>query len=186
MLVHDSTNSHCSLKDGQVQHATAMELYHLHESLAGTVDDIAGNQKILAENIGKVKGARAKKLLQEYNDKLEELRGCLMATKQKSIFADEQRLRERISDVYQAVCSQEAAPSNLQLQRVGVLKQELQKADQSNSLLKARYEEKVKKELIKEGLLNENKSSLQTSKWSYPFSFIGRKAYPFALMFVLI
>jgi len=164
MLVHDSTNSHFSLKDRQVQHATAMELYHLHESLAGTVDDIAGNQKILAENIGKVKGARAKKLLQEYNDKLEELRGTLLATKQKSIFADEQRLRERISDVYQAVCSQEAAPSNLQLQRVGVLKQELQKADQSNSLLKARYEEKVKKELIKEGLLKENKSSLQPGK----------------------
>lgn len=163
-LVHDSTNKHFSLKDRQVQYTTAMELYQLHESLAGTVDDITGNQKILTDNIGKVKGARAKKLLEEYNGKLEELRGSLLATKQKSIFADEQRLRERISDVYIAVCTQEAPPSNLQLQRVAVLKQEWQKADQHNSLLKSQYEDKVKKELIKEGLLKENKSSLQSGK----------------------
>jgi hypothetical protein len=163
-LVHDSTNRHFSLKDRQVQYATAMELYHLHESLASTVDDITGNQKILAENIGKVKGAKAKKLLEEYNGKLEELRGSLLATKQKSIFADEQRLRERISDVYIAVCSQESAPSNLQLQRVGVLKQEWQKADQSNAVLKNKYDEKVKKELVKEGLLKESNSSLQPGK----------------------
>jgi hypothetical protein len=163
-LVHDSTNSHFSLRDRKVQYATAMELYHLHESLAATVDDIAGNQKILTENIGKVKGARTKKLLEEYNGRLEELRASLLATKQKSIFADEERLRERISNVYIAVCAQEAPPSNLQLQRVAVLKQELLKADQSNTILKNKYDEKVKKELTREGLLKENKSSLQPGK----------------------
>jgi len=163
-LVHDSTNRHFTLKDRQVQYATAMELYHLHERLAGTVDDISGNQKILADNMGKVKGARARKLLEEYNGKLEALRGSLLATRQKSIFADEQRLRERISDVYLAVCTQEAPPSNLQLERVAVLKQEWQKADERNSLLKSQYEQKVKKELIKEGLIKENQSSLQSDK----------------------
>src|SRR5258708_29348133 len=80
MLVHDSTNSHFSLKDRQVQPAAAMELYHLHESLAGTVDDIAGNQKKLAGDIGKVKNARAKKILLAYNAKLVELKCNLPGT----------------------------------------------------------------------------------------------------------
>jgi hypothetical protein len=63
-----------------------------------------------------------------------------------------------------AICSQEAAPSNLQVQRVTILRQEVQKADQSNIALKNKYDEKVKKELIKEGLLKEDKSSLQSDK----------------------
>jgi photosystem II stability/assembly factor-like uncharacterized protein len=163
-LIHDSANVHFSLKDRQAQYATAMALYHLHEDLARTVEDISDNQKILTENILKIKGPKGKKLLEEYNGKLEELRSSLLATKQKSIFADEQRLRERISDVYVAVCMQEAAPSNLQAQRVEVLRQEWRKADETNALLKAKYQDKVKKELIKEGLLKDTKSSMKSDK----------------------
>jgi hypothetical protein len=159
-LVHDSSNNHFSLKDRRQQYATAMQLYRLHEHLAKTVEDISDNQKILTDNIGKLKSPKGKKLLEEYNSKLEELRGTLLATKQKSIFADEERLRERISEVYVAVCMQEAPPSNLQMQRVEVLQQELQTADRSNALLKSTYDEKVKKELIKEGVIKETKSSL--------------------------
>jgi photosystem II stability/assembly factor-like uncharacterized protein len=160
-LVADSTNSHFSLKDRRQQYATAMQLYRMHEHLSETVEDISKNQKILTDNTGKLKSSKGKKLLEEYNGKLEELRGTLLATRQKSIFADEERLRERISEVYVAVCMQEAPPSNLQMQRVEVLQQELEVADRSNALLKSKYDEKIKKELIREGLIKESKSSLQ-------------------------
>jgi len=163
-LVHDSANRQFSVQDRQMQYATAMRLYHFHEDLAGTVDHINDDQKILSEYNAKVKNAKARKLLEEYNASLEQLRGTLLATKQKSIFADEKRLREHISEVYVAVCTQEAPPSNLQVQQVSVLAQEVQKADQAYAALREKYDGKVKKELIREGLLKDDKSSLLPDK----------------------
>ncbi|TAH04108.1 MAG: glycosyl hydrolase, partial [Sphingobacteriales bacterium] len=127
-LVHDENNKSFTTADRQKQFDASMQLYTLHEELAKTVEDITGKQKMLKENIDKTKNAKLKKLLQEYHDKLETLRAECLATKQKSIFADEERIRERITDVYQAVAGQEAAPSNLQIQRISVLQNEVSKA----------------------------------------------------------
>ncbi len=151
-LVHDESNKAFTVSDRQAQFTTAMQLYNLHEQLAKTVDDINAKQKMLKDNLEKVKSAKVKKLLQEYYDKLEELRGTLLATKQKSIFADEERLREKITDVYGAVAGQEAAPGNLQLQRVTNLQQEVSKAEQTNAAITTQYFNKVQQALNKEGL----------------------------------
>jgi lipase chaperone LimK len=105
-----------------------------------------------------------KKSLQKYNDQLETLRAECLATKQKSLFADEERLRERISEVYASVCMQEAAPSNLQLQRVGLLQTEVTNAELTNTNLTTKYYKKVKEALIKEGLLKEEKPELGNQK----------------------
>lgn len=161
-LVHDENNKSFTTADRQKQFDASMQLYNLHEQLAKTVEDIAGKQKMLKENIDKTKNAKLKKLLQEYHDKLETLRAECLATKQKSIFADEERIRERITDVYQAVAGQEAAPSNLQIQRISVLQNEVSKAENSNTTLTTQYYNKVKEALTKEGLLKE--STLQDSK----------------------
>lgn len=161
-MVHDENNKAFTSSDRQKQFDASMQLYNLHEQLAKTVEDIAGKQKMLKDNIDKTKNAKLKKLLQEYHDKLETLRAECLATKQKSIFADEERLRERITDVYQAVAGQEAAPSNLQIQRISVLQNEVSKAENSNTTLTTQYYNKVKDALTKEGLLKE--STLQDSK----------------------
>ncbi len=163
-LVHDYSNPNFTIVQREAQYKTATDLYHLHEQLASVVDDINNNQKMLKENVGKVKSDKVKKLLKEYDAKLEILRETLLASKQKSQFADEQKLRERISDVYVAVCNQEAAPSNLQTQRVGVLQQEVQKAAQDNIALNNQYAIKVKQALIKEGLLKDDKSTIENKK----------------------
>ena len=162
-LVHDESNKSFSVADRQVQYTTAMQLYNLHEQLAKTVDDINEKQKMLKENLEKIKSAKVKKIVQEYNDKLEELRGTLLATKQKSIFADEERLREKITDVYGAVANQEAAPGNLQQQRVASLQQDVSKAEQSNDALTKQYYIKIKEALIKEGL-QKPESTLKDTK----------------------
>jgi photosystem II stability/assembly factor-like uncharacterized protein len=162
-MVHDESNKTFSPADRQLQFNTAMQLYNLHEQLAKEVDDINSKQKMLKENMEKVKSAKVKKLLQEYHTKLEDLRSTLLATKQKSIFADEERLRERITDVYSAIAGQEAAPSNLQQQRVTVLQQEVAKAGQSNEALTTQYFSKVKEALAKEGL-DKKESTLKDVK----------------------
>ena len=84
--------------------------------------------------------------------KLEELRSTLLATKQKSIFADEKKLREEITDVYAAVAQQEASPSNLQLQRTVQLQEKETKAEVSRAGLAKQFDTKVNTAFAKENL----------------------------------
>lgn len=144
--------SDMSMADMEDQYNTAMQLYAMHERLAKLVDSISTREKMLKENIEKLKNPKVKKLLQDYHDKLEDLRSRLLATKQKSIFADEKKLREDITEVYGAVCNQETKPSNLQLERVKVLLQQLGDAEKLNVTINGQFEEKVKAALIKEQL----------------------------------
>lgn len=155
-LVHDAANKAFTLADRRLQYKTAMQLYNLHETLAAIVDTINMKQKMLRENLTKVKDSTSKKLLQEYITKLEDLRTTLLASKQKSIFADEKKLREQITDVYAAVAQQEAPPSNLQIQRTEQLQQKVKKAGEDRMALSKQFDAKVEAVLAKEGLRSEN------------------------------
>ena len=132
-----------------MQFKTAMELYQLQEKLAGVVEDINARQKLLKENMTAVPDSSKKKLMEEYYNKLETLRAECLATKQKSIFADEERLREKITDLYVSVAGQEAAPSNLQVQGVSLLKDEVKKKEQQNTAINNQYYDRVKDHLNK-------------------------------------
>ena len=151
-LIHDPKNKDFTLTDRQLQYKTAMQLYNLHERLAATVDSINIKQRMLRQSMTKVKDTVSKKILQDYVVKLEELRSTLLATKQKSIFADEKKLREEITDVYAAVAGQEAPPSNLQLQRAAQLQEKETKAEETRVALSKQFNTKVNEVLAKEGL----------------------------------
>jgi photosystem II stability/assembly factor-like uncharacterized protein len=144
VMVHDNSNKLFSEEDRKVQYEAAMNLYHMHEQLFTLVDKINAEQKMIKDNMDSVKRPQTKKQLKEYNDKLEELRSTLLATKHKSIFADEKKLREYITEIYAAVCDQECRPTNLQLGRVTVLNDDLKKDEQSYEKLYAEYGPKTK------------------------------------------
>ena len=77
-----------------------MKLYNMHENLAKTVEEINTTQIKIKELLLKITNSKNKKLLNLYFEELEKLRTTLLAAKQKSIFADEKKLREEISDCY--------------------------------------------------------------------------------------
>ena len=60
-----------------------------------------------------------------------------------SVFADEKRLREDISDVYLAVTGQEARPNNLLIERVKFLQTELRKSSDKLVSLNQQYNDRV-------------------------------------------
>jgi hypothetical protein len=142
-MVHDKSNKLFTEDDRKAQNMAAMQLYHTHEQLAILVDKINATQKMIKENLDSVKRPQTKKLLNEYNSKLEELRGTLLATKHKSIFADEKKLRENITEVYSAICGQESKPTNLQLERINVLNDNLKKSEESYQKIEATYGDKA-------------------------------------------
>lgn len=151
-VIHDLKNKDFTLADRQAQNKSAMQLYAMHEKLAATVDTINEKQKMLRTSMAQLKEGDTKKLVQEYNTKLEALRSTLLATRQKSIFADEKKLREEITDVYAAIANQEARPSNLQAQRVTQLQLKVATAEQSKTALVKQYDAKVAAALAREGL----------------------------------
>jgi hypothetical protein len=96
----------------------------------------------------------SKKTLKAYHDSLETFRSTLLATKQKSIFADEEQLRERVSELYSTIVGQEARPSNLQVKRIEVLNKQKDKAVMKREELKKKFDAPVKVIVEKEGLNN--------------------------------
>ena len=152
-LVHDASNKDFTLEDRKLQYKVAMDLYKQHEQLAVVVDTINARQKLIKETIGKVQDSSLARTMRTYNDELEKLRSELLATKQKSIFADEKKLREEITEAYSSVTGQEAAPSNLAIQRAAVLQQEVKKKDEANKQIMNKYDKIVNEGLRKEGLL---------------------------------
>lgn len=152
-LVHDASNKDFTLEDRKLQYKVAMDLYRQHEQLADVVDSINAKQKLIKETIGKVQDSALARTMREYNDELEKLRSECLATKQKSIFADEKKLREEITETYSAVTGQEAAPSNLTIQRTAMLQAEVKKKDETRKQISGKFDKTVMEGLRKEGLL---------------------------------
>ncbi|MCU0381015.1 MAG: hypothetical protein MUE58_07475 [Chitinophagaceae bacterium] len=142
-LVHDP-KSDFTLADRELQYNTSMELYRMHEDLAKTVTEIADKQKVLKANLPNIKNAKLKKQVQDYHDQLETLRAELIPTKQTSIFADETRLREDITEVYLSVAMTEAAPNNLQIDRVKDLRNKVDQAELKRKQIEGQFENKIK------------------------------------------
>ncbi len=158
-MVHDAENKNFSEDDRKTQYNAAMKLYKMHEALAALTNKVGEEQTLVKTGDSVVKTAKNKKLLQEYNSKLEVLRSTLLATKQKSIFADEEKLREKISDVYSNICYNEARPTDLQLKRIEQLQTEITKAEGTYKELYDASSAKVKAIIEEENKLGKNSNS---------------------------
>jgi photosystem II stability/assembly factor-like uncharacterized protein len=163
MMIHDATNKTFTEEDANIQYEAAMKLYHMHEDLAALVDKINQQQKMIKDTLASVKDNKSKKLLTEYNDKLETLRNTLLASKHKSIFADEKKLREYITEVYSTICNQECRPSNLQLDRIPVLQKDLEKGHQTYEEINTAYSDKINNALLEEAKKNNKPSTSRVS-----------------------
>ncbi|HMP88444.1 MAG TPA: hypothetical protein PKE63_14285, partial [Lacibacter sp.] len=149
VLVHDSTNRDFSPADRQRQYEAGMELYRMNEELATLVDSVLATQALLKKNIETAGSKKTKDLLQEYWNRLETFRLTLVPPVIKGT-GDLKRLRSDISDLYTAVVGQEAAPSNLQVQRTALLKDELAKAGRTYADLQKQFEKRVQQALQRE------------------------------------
>ena len=152
VLQHDESNKDFTMADREARHEASMQLYQMQADLNAMIVEVNEEQKLLKDNEGKLKNEKVKKMLREYHSSLETFRAGLLATKQKSIFADEEQLRERISELYSAVAAQDAPPSNLQKDRLGVLKQQLVTAQGKRAAINKQYAAKMRAALVKEGV----------------------------------
>lgn len=141
-----------TLEDRKKQYEVAMSFYRMHEDLARTVDELQAESKRYKEVVSKVKNKKTQLKVQKYLDSLEALRTTLVASKNKSVFADEVKLREEITEAYGNVSGGQQRPSNLMIERVSVLRKKVDQADQKLKELKINYGTSCTEALKKENL----------------------------------
>lgn len=111
---HDAENKDLSMADRNLVYQQAMTLKALYNEINTDVDTIQYfKTKLKADSTNKVHKA----MLAD----LEKIRAELMATKQTSIFADEEKLREKVSELYGTFCSMETKPNEIQLKAIEAL-----------------------------------------------------------------
>lgn len=131
-----------SAEERALQNRTAMDLYRMVERLAYVVDavhELRDAARAAADSLG-ARGPAGRRLA-AYADRLEAFRASLVATSEAGMLAGEQRLREKLVELYGAVNGYEGRPTKSQLGRVELLSRELEEAEQ-------RFAELVGAELV--------------------------------------
>lgn len=119
--VHDKLNKDLTESDRKLVYDKSMQLQELYNQVNNTIDTITWYQnKIKADSLSKNKANK------EFQKELEKIRSEMMATKQKSIFADEERIREKVSKLYGSFCGMEAKPNTIQIEAIQSVEQEYQ------------------------------------------------------------
>lgn len=134
--VHDEENKDLTIADRKQVYDKSMALKAMYTRLANTIDTISALQaKLKADTVAFQKSKSSQTM---YNE-LEAVRAELMATKQKSIFADEEKLREKISDLYSTFCSMQAKPNMTQLQAIESLEADLRTQEANFDKVRKKY-----------------------------------------------
>lgn len=121
--VHDTENKNLSLDDRKLVYAKAMELQALYNKVNHSIDTINHYQKLLKSD--SVAFTKRKHAIAFYDD-LQKVKAELMGVTKVSIFADEKRVREKVSELYSNFCWMEAAPNKTQLEAILDLQKEFE------------------------------------------------------------
>ena len=134
-LVPDPRSPH-SAEDRKLQQKTALELYYMLGDLTYVVDsliDLRDQAKAHAEELGG-KGGMAGKL-EAFADDVEVLRGSLVSTAETGWISGDEKLREKMGNLFGGVVSYDGRPTQSQLDRTVVLKGQLEAAQKSFAAL---------------------------------------------------
>ena len=125
-----------SRSDITLQYESSMKLLKMHEDLAFIVENILKVQKDAQKMIDESKGDEntAKELI----DKLEEIRVTLVATKEGRITGEE-RLREKLGDVYTNIAFYNGKPSESYLSRIPGIEKEIAEAKAKTDAVYTKY-----------------------------------------------
>jgi photosystem II stability/assembly factor-like uncharacterized protein len=149
-LIEDP-NSPFTKEELALQRNTSKQMYELIDRFSYSAQQLVEMQKGLNSNLGEIKNTKDKKLLSEYNDKLESIRKTMVATKLGTAITGEKQMREKIAELYAEISMYQGRPTEYQLIRLKGFDDEIKKkAGEVNSTHDI-YLEKVNKILVKNG-----------------------------------
>jgi hypothetical protein len=127
-LVPDPRTPH-SAEHRSFQQHTAMRMYEMLERLTYIVDiviELRDGARQRAEELGEKETLREK--LTAYSDRLDLYRKSIVASSEAGMLSGEEKLREKIGQLYGNVVGYEGRPTRSQLERIDVLTEQLDDA----------------------------------------------------------
>ncbi|HTA61189.1 MAG TPA: glycosyl hydrolase, partial [Bacteroidia bacterium] len=119
--IHDNDNKDLSIEDQKLVYEKATQLQNLYTSINNTIDSISFYQQSLkADTVAFAKNKNA----QAFYKDLQKVKAEFMATTKTSIFADEEKLREKVSKLYGTFCGMESKPNSTHLESIDDLTKE--------------------------------------------------------------
>ncbi len=137
-----------SAEDRKKNFETVMEVYKMAEDLAVIMDSVMKEQNEIADYVNQ------SELLKEYQDSLEVVRALLVPVKEGTAITGEEKIRDKISELYWTTNFYEGRPTDSQLIRIEGLQQEMGDAEEKLVQIKSVYRPRVYAELKK---LNPNR-----------------------------
>jgi photosystem II stability/assembly factor-like uncharacterized protein len=124
-----------------------MRTYRMQEELAGVMDSVLREQSLI------VKDTAESAVVKEYYDSLEAIRATLVPVKtgRAVMFADEERLRDKLTDIYFGVNFYEGEPTGSQVNGLNNLQREINTNRGKVEERKKNYRPKVSEALKKKG-----------------------------------
>src|SRR5262249_937839 len=114
------------LAERKEQFDAAMRVVGLFGDMSGLVEQIELARSEAQARLKSVGGGdELAKRLRSVADQAEDIRKKIVATKEGGAITGEERLREHTDDLYQALLGWEGRPAKYQVERIGVLKREL-------------------------------------------------------------
>ena len=129
-----------------------MKLYNMQEDLAYLSEVINRINKATLILADSVKQEDLKKQLKEFSAKLIELSRTIIASKEGTGITGEEKLREKLSELYYSVVNFPGRPTDSQLQRVKGLEDDFNKANITKNKIFSDYLEKINSQLTINGL----------------------------------
>jgi photosystem II stability/assembly factor-like uncharacterized protein len=139
--IHDTANHDLTPEDRKLVFDKSMQLMTLYNKVNLSIDSIMHLQASLKSDSVVF---RKNKNLKLFHDDLQLIKAELMATKKTSIFADEERIRERVSELYGTFCGMEAKPNSTQLEAITVLQKDYDAQEEKFKKTLAMHLPKVK------------------------------------------
>jgi hypothetical protein len=130
-LVPDPRSPH-SAEDRQLQQKTALDLYYMLGDLTYLIDaliDVRDQSTAKAEELGG-KGSLAQRL-EDYADEAEKLRTSLVSTAETGWISGDEKLREKLGNLFGDVVGFDGRPTESQLDRTRVLAGQLETAQKA-------------------------------------------------------
>jgi hypothetical protein len=127
-----------TVADRKAQYDTAMKAHALFGRMSDVVDRLNGYRALAAARVtGLPEGDAVRKALEAFEAKAEAIRKDIVATSEGGAITGEERLREHLGYVYDALLSYEGRPGDYQIERVAVLERELKDVEERAAALAA-------------------------------------------------
>jgi photosystem II stability/assembly factor-like uncharacterized protein len=140
-LVEDPLD-HSTKAQRDADYEAVMRTFHMQEDLATLMDSVMAEQKLIKDMQDK------SPIIKEYYDSLEAIRAILVPVKEGRtvMFADEQKMRDKLSDIYAGVNFYQGEPTTSQVEGLNRLKRDIIDNEKKLDTRKKTYRPKVNEE----------------------------------------